>query len=31
MQIEVMEHFGVKKYFRDAGFFETDVAKKLFQ
>ncbi len=31
MQIEVMEHFGVKKYFRDADFFETEVVKKLFK
>lgn len=31
MQIEVMEHFGIKKYFRDADFFETEVVKKLFK
>ena len=31
MQIEVMEHFGIKKYFRDADFFETSVVKKLFR
>ena len=31
MQIEVMEHFGIKKYFRDADFFETDTAKRLFR
>jgi type II secretory pathway predicted ATPase ExeA len=31
MQIEVMEHFGIKKYFRDADFFETDTAKRLFK
>lgn len=31
MQIEVMEHFGIKKYFRDADFFETTVVKKLFR
>ena len=31
MQIEVLEHFGIKKYFRDADFFETDTAKRLFK
>jgi len=31
MQIEVMEHFGIKKYFRDADFFETETAKRLFR
>ena len=31
MQIEVMEYFGIKKYFRDADFFETDTAKRLFR
>ena len=31
MQIEVMEHFGIKKYFRDADFFETETAKRLFK
>jgi type II secretory pathway predicted ATPase ExeA len=31
MQIEVMEHFGIKKYFRDADFFETEVVKRLFK
>lgn len=31
MQIEVMEHFGLKKYFRDADFFETETVVKLFR
>jgi len=31
MQIEVMEHYGIKKYFRDADFFETEAAKRIFK
>ena len=31
MQIEVMEHFGIKKYFRDADFFETATQKRIFK
>ena len=31
MQLEVMEHFGIKKYFRDTAFFETDQQKRIFK
>ena len=31
MQLEVMEHFGINKYMRDVGFFETENHKRIFK
>jgi len=31
MQLEVMDHFGIKKYFRDASFFATEQQKLIFK
>jgi RNA-directed DNA polymerase len=30
MQLEVMEHYGIIKYFRDADYFETDHQRRIF-
>ena len=31
MQLEVMDHFGITKYFRDANFFATEQQKLIFK